>query len=275
MSNHASVTVIFDGSQKQLNKIYDMILVDGIEGKSVNFNYVEPFLPGLSDRQIYALFGADVDKDYSQEEIDIFHNKVNKLLSDNGWIGLRDHYINTSSHNSVAFFKEDSLVVQTTFSSYTPTLFFHKIATDFKCSMAVLEYMEGMYTLVSYVDKNGQCFDSKNTNDNILNNEEFRDYSIKLGLHKPEDLALVAIVCNKKNLAKKLIKDYDITSDQMSFAVNSMFKFCDDPFDFYNSSHLIDLNLEELSKLNSMDLMHQFAKLEDSVKKSLHPKKIM
>lgn len=89
MSNHASVTVIFDGSQKQLNKIYDMILVDGIEGKSVNFNYIEPFLPGLSDRQIYALFGADVDKDYSQEEIDIFHNKVNKLLSDNGWIGLR------------------------------------------------------------------------------------------------------------------------------------------------------------------------------------------
>ena len=141
--------------------------------------------------------------------------------------------------------------------------------------MAVLEYMEGMYTLVSYVDKNGQCVDSKNTNDNILNNEEFRDYSIKLGLHKPEDLALVSIVCNKKNLAKKLIKDYDITSDQMSFAVNSMFKFCDDPFDFYNSSHLIDLNLEELSKLNSMDLMHQFAKLEDNVKKSIHPKKRM
>lgn len=279
MSNHASVKIYFDGSSKQLEKVKDLIITEGkFSQNTIDFSYVKPMLPGISNKNIFELFGCDwnkfILKQYTSEEIQKFEEKVHKFLKQEGWIGFRDSYINESSRDATAYYKDKTLVIEAEFSWYCPTLFFVKIAQDFQLTMKALEFVEGNETIISYMDSKGKCVDIKNSSESILKSQEFRDYSVELGLHKPEELVVVAMFSGNKSLAKKIIQDYKVSSDEMSFAVNKLKDYAEDHWDIYQSSPFIGLNYDKVKENNTMELMHQFAKLEDQIENKIHPKKL-
>ena len=56
MSNHASVKIYFDGSSKQLERVKDLIITEGKFSKNaIDFSYVKPMLPGISNKNIFEL----------------------------------------------------------------------------------------------------------------------------------------------------------------------------------------------------------------------------
>lgn len=211
---------------------------------------------------------------YTPEESKLFENKVQKLLKQEGWIGFRDSYINESSREVSAYYKDKTLIIEAEFSWYCPTLFFAKIAQDSKVTMKALEFIEGNETVISYINSKGKCVDIKNNADSILSYQEFRDYSVELGLHKPSELVVVAMFSENNSLAKKIIQDYSVSSDDMSFAFNELKKYSEDPWDIYSSSAFVGLDRDKIKELNTMEYMHKFAKLEEQIDKKFHPKKV-
>lgn len=278
MSNHASTIIHFEGSKTKLQEIEKLLIRPGTHSDhEINFSYVDGKVPGIDNKFVYQLFGCDwnkyLRKEYNTEEMHQFNQKVAQLVKSQKWIGLRDAYVNRSQDVSSQHL-ENKLVIRATFNWYCPTLFFAKIAEDFGVNVKILEFIEGNETVISYIDKKGDCVDVKNSLQSIIENQDFRDLSVELGLHKPAELAAVALFVGAKPLVKQLIKDYDINSDQMSFAINEMIKFGEDNWDIYQSSAFVGLDTNKLKNINSMELMHEFAKIEDKAKEELHPKKL-
>lgn len=278
MSNHASTVIYFEGSKQKLHDIEKLLIKTGTHGNhEINFSYVDGKVPGIDNKFVYQLFGCDwnkyIRKEYSPEEMHVFNQKVAHLVKSQKWIGLRDGYVNHSFDVSAQHI-DNKLVIHANFNWYCPTLFFAKIAEDFGVNVKILEFVEGNETVINYIDKKGNCIDIKNSLQSIIENQDFRDLSVELGLHKPAELAAVALFVGARPLVKQLIKDYDITSEQMSFAINKMIKFGEDNWDIYQSSAFVGLDTDKLKNINSMELMHEFAKIEDKAKEELHPKKI-
>ena len=103
---------------------------------------------------------------------------VQQLIKSEGWIGLRDGYINESARDVSVDLQENNLIIEVTFSWYCPTLFFFKIAQNFNVNVKILEFVEGQHTIISHFNDNKDCIDVLNNHENILNNQLFRNLSI-------------------------------------------------------------------------------------------------
>lgn len=185
MSNNCSVKILFTGEKENLEKVKDLIIKPSIySNESICFDYIKDKVPGISNKQIYQLFGCDLNKllhdKYSNADVLKFNNKVNKLLEQESWIGLRDYYINDSAREVNFSITNETLLINCEFSSYCPTNFFAVVAKDFDLKLKTVEFIEGDKTIISYIDHNNQCIDITNNSSNILTNKIFRDYSLEL-----------------------------------------------------------------------------------------------
>lgn len=279
MSNTAIVKVFFEGSTTQLKKVNDLIITKGPFNKTIiDFDYIKPMVPGIKDKQMYELFNCDFYKlnsdEYSPEETKQYHDNVEQLVKSQGWIGMRDMYVNQPSWNAETSYKDGRLKVEASFHWYVPTLFFAKIAKDFGLTMKALEFVEGNNTFLSYTNETGVCIDIKNSHESIINNEIFRDYSIELGLHKPSDLVAVCIVTGNTNLAKELIKKNSVTSEEMEFSFSSLNVHAKEPFDFYQSSAFVGLDFDKILTMTEVDLNIIFNKIQTEITPILPSKKL-
>jgi hypothetical protein len=270
MANYASAKVVFEGNQDQLEKVKNLVITKGrFSEHAIDFSYVKPMLPGVRDKQLFELFGCDWDnfvmKKYTPEEKEKYTQKVEALIKREGWIGFRDNYINDSSRDASAEYKDDKLVIKAEFSWYCPTLFFAKVAEDFGLNVKVLEFVEGNNTVISYIDSKGKCIDVVNNAQNIIENQEFRNYAIELDLHKPSEIVVLALYTGNEKLAEKIIKDYKVSIKEMTATLEEIKKNGEDPWDMYHSSVFVGLDKEK--EINSSELLNQFKKLEKEVSK--------
>lgn len=278
MANYASTKIFFEGSDSQLKQIEKLLIKPGVYSQyAIDFSYMNGKVPGISDKQMYQLFGCDWDKyirkEYSTKDINVFRKKVAQLIDSEKWIGLRDSYVNESSQDVVAEYEDNKLVIKATFSWYCPTLFFTKVAQDFGLTVKVLEFLEGNETYISYVEKDGQTVDLKNNFDTIRENENFRNLAIELGLHTPSELVVSCLISGDEKIVTQLIQKYDIDTEQISSAFYDMLKYAKEGWDVYGSSVFIGLNKKTMLQTKENELIDKFSDLQNKVNKEVATKK--
>lgn len=255
MANYCNAKIKFEGSKEKLEEIANLITKPGrFSSLSIDYSYLEPSLPGIENKFIFQLFGCDwykfISDEYTEQEKQKFHKKVESLIKSEGWIGLRDGYINESARDVSVDLQENNLIIEVTFSWYCPTLFFFKIAQNFNVNVKILEFVEGQHTIISHFNDNKDCIDVLNNHENILNNQLFRNLSIELGLHKPSDLVATAIISNHFDLAKEIINQFNVTENDIRHSFQDMIKYTQDSFDIYQSSAFVNLDTNILENIN-------------------------
>lgn len=224
MANNCYATIKFTGSEAQLNEIEKNIITkDRFDKDSLSFDLVEKLLPGVKDKDLFALVGCDYNKlilnRYSESEIAQWHAKVEKFVADNHWIGFRDDYINNVwSLES----KKDShsLTLELELPWYCPYNFFFFVAEKFNVQVSLLEKIEGNYTKIIF-EKDDEISVVTNNFESSLN-VDFVQQAINLDYLKPAEFLLAAIHNNNDSFINELLNHYKISQDDIIKAVENI-----------------------------------------------------
>lgn len=264
MANIVHSTVVFEGPKEKLVEIQNLIITKNRGRDTLDYSFIQNNLPGIEDQLVYKLVGCDYNDlvlhKYSKEEEKAWDKKVVSFIKSQGWIGLRDAYINDSvNHVKTSFESETKLVLECDFNWYSPDSFFLAVSEKFNVNVKSIVNIEGNYTYITLKNNKNNLISIKNTANSIINNNLFIDTSISIGLHRAEDIALVAIISGKDELASRLINHFYITEEQINNSIEEIYNTLDeDYYDIFQENTFIGFNEKKIKSIDKEEVIQKF-----------------
>lgn len=220
MANYAKAVIFFEGEDKDIKLLQENLLTKDRYRKDIfNTDFLIDKVPGISDNAVFELFGFSYDKyylkEYTEDDIKKYEGKVDKLIKQNKWLGLKDNYINNSVSDISIQHTPNKLVVKATFRSIFPDKLFLELSKKYNLNLKMINYYEGYRTTIITKDSKNKLHYLKNAASEITTNKKFRNLAVELGLHNPEQMLIVCLMTENFDAAKDLITTYSITEKDM------------------------------------------------------------
>lgn len=257
MANNCYVTLMFKADKEKLQSIFQMLTEKNRQGKDTfSFRLIEGKVPGIRDEELYKMLGCDYNRyvlagsvsynGYTEEEAAQWHEKVCNFVNQQGWMGLRDSYVNERiwEFDTTLNDTEDTLTIKMEMAWYAPYYFYIYVAKHFQVEMIARESVEGNFTHLIYYCPNEKNYVSiQNNIDVLVSDKYYQKAALDIELFKPQDIIVAYLAKNMIKEALQLSTDYEVSQEEFFNAVDAAITDLD--ANFYNSSPITDFEYEE------------------------------
>lgn len=269
MANNCYVTLIFKAEQEKLQSILETLTEKNRHGQDTfSFRLVEGKVPGVRDEEVYKMLGCDYSRyvlagsvnynGYTHEEAEQWNKKAQNFVTQQGWMGFRDSYINERIWEFDTELNDtgDTLTIKMEMAWYAPYYFYIYVAKHFNVEMIARESVEGNFThLIYYSPKEKDYVSIQNSIEVLVSDEYYQKAALDVGLFKPQDIIVAYLTKDMIKEALQLATDYEVSKEDFYQAVDDTISDLD--ANFYNSSPITDFEYDEDKLASYLELLKE------------------